>query len=178
MNYKIYEHSPPHYFDGNQIYMITAGTYKKIPYFKNKSKKSFLLDFLYNKFTQAGWKIDAWVILDNHYHLLVQSPHDASVLSTIIKEIHKFTALKLNKEDKIIGRKVWWNYWDTCITFEHSCFARLNYIHYNPVKHGYVSTPQDWNFSSYLEFHNTDSIEANRIGKMYPFDKMKLKDDF
>ncbi|MCK4353067.1 transposase [candidate division WOR-3 bacterium] len=177
-NYKIYKHSPPHYFDSNQVYMITAATYQKIPYFKSNPNKSYLLDLLYNKFTQADWKIDAWVILDNHYHLLAQAPHNASSLSAIIKEIHKFTAIQFNKEDNVAGRKVWWNYWDACITFESSYFARLNYIHYNPVKHGYVATPQDWNFSSYLKFCKIDPGGANRIEKEYPFNKVKVKDDF
>ena len=44
----------------------------------------------------------------------------------------------------IQSKKVFYNYWDTCITYENSYFTRLNYIWYNPVKHGYVDSPEKW----------------------------------
>jgi len=44
---------------------------------------------------------------------------------------------------------VWHSYWDTCIRGENDYWRRFNYIHHNPVKHGYVSQIEDWSFSSY-----------------------------
>src|SRR6185295_13265442 len=40
--------------------------------------------------------------------------------------------------DNATGRQVWYNFWDTKLTFENSYLARLNYVHQNPVKHGLV----------------------------------------
>ena len=34
--------------------------------------------------------------------------------------------------------------------------ALCNYIHYNPVKHGYVQNPEDWHFSSYRHYLRND----------------------
>ena len=50
------------------------------------------------------------------------------------------------------GRKVWWNYWDTCIRSESDYYTRLRYVFWNPVKHGLVSAPEEYTFSNYQEF--------------------------
>jgi putative transposase len=47
---------------------------------------------------------------------------------------------------------VWWNYWDYCPRDEEQYFTRLNYLFYNPVKHGYTSNLHDYVFSSFHEF--------------------------
>jgi putative transposase len=44
------------------------------------------------------------------------------------------------------------NYWDRIIRDEKDYWTKFNYIHYNPVKHGYVALPEDWAFSSYDRF--------------------------
>jgi len=84
----------------------------------------------------------------------------------------------INNLNKKPGTKIWWNYWDTCLTYENSYYARLNYIHFNPVKHGYVDNAKKWEFSSYKEFYKFDYTNAKRIEKEFPFDRVKVYDDF
>ena len=60
-------------------------------------------------------------------------------LRDLVREIHSRTAIALNRHDATPGRKVWHNFWDTRLTHERSYFARLNYVHQNPVKHGLVT---------------------------------------
>jgi len=182
--------------------MLTAATYRKQKYLKNEQIKTHLMDLIFNKFRKFNWEIDAWVILDNHYHLLLQASKNAQSLPNIIREIHKFSALFIRKfmecNDGVVakgqnhrfcppknniysknnGNKIWWNYWDTCITYERSYFARLNYIHFNPVKHGYVDSPDKWKFSSYCEFCNELGKDAEKIVKNYPFNRIRIKDEF
>ena len=55
----------------------------------------------------------------------------------------------LNRLDGQRGRQVWHNFWDTCILSETGYWTHFNYIHYNPVKHGYVPDPADWVHSSF-----------------------------
>ncbi len=200
--YKIYKHSPSHFFASNQMYMITTATYKKRKYLKDDKIKEYLFDLIFNKFSRFNWEIDAWVILDNHYHLLLQASKNAHSLPIIIREIHKFSALFIRKflncNNDVVSKgqnhrfctpknkqhnrdstsKIWWNYWDTCITYERSYFARLNYIHFNPVKHGYVDSPDKWKFSSYCKFCDEVGEEYKEILKKYPFNKVRVKDDF
>jgi putative transposase len=50
-------------------------------------------------------------------------------------------------------RMVWQRrYWEHVIRDEADLRHHVEYIHYNPVKHGYVARPIDWQFSSFRRF--------------------------
>jgi putative transposase len=67
----------------------------------------------------------------------------------VLKHLHGSTSRAWNLEDGLTGRrKVWRSYRDRFIRKEHHCYHALNYLHYNPVKHGYVDSPYDWPWSS------------------------------
>ena len=90
----------------------------------------------------------AWVILDNHSHILVKS-HAGAELNRFIGRWHGRTSFDLNALDNARGRQVWRNFWDSCIRGKADYWTRFNYIHYNPIKHGYVDGFADWPWSSY-----------------------------
>ena len=95
----------------------------------------------------------AWVILDNHTHILVKS-HVGAELNRFLGRWHGRSAYDLNALDNARGRQIWHNFWDTCIRSESDYWTRFNYVNYNPVKHGYVKRLEDWRWSSgryYLE---------------------------
>ena len=96
-------------------------------------------------------KLYAWVILDNHVHLLIKT--------SIGRELYKFinafegkTAKEVNKLDNRIGRKVWYQYWDRCVRSEKDFYTKLNYIHHNPLKHKSAKRMEDYEFSSYCNY--------------------------
>ncbi|MGH8548715.1 MAG: transposase [Methylococcales bacterium] len=43
-------------------------------------------------------------------------------------------------------------YWEYLLRSEPDFTRCVEYIHYNPVKHGYVTTPMDWPYSSFRTF--------------------------
>ncbi len=54
----------------------------------------------------------------------------------------------------------------------------MNYIHHNPVRHGYVERRQDWPYSSATEFlAGLSCQEAERIWREFPLDKYGGWDD-
>jgi len=116
--FKVYKHNPPHLFVADATYMVTAATYRKEKFFKTEEFLELLLSTIFYYFKKYEWLIKAYVVLPNHYHILgVASNRDVS-LPNIIKSIHKYTARRINEFDKVSNRKVWWNYWDSCITYE------------------------------------------------------------
>jgi putative transposase len=76
-----------------------------------------------------------------------------------MKHLNGSTSRKLNLLDNKQGRTVWYSYWDRCMRNLHDFWTRFNYIHYNPVKHGYVYNPEDWGFSSYRFYARNDENE-------------------
>lgn len=160
--------------------MITASTYKKYPYMKNDSRKEELLLSFRKACEIHQWNAIAWVVLDNHYHVMVQAPKaGAGSLPKFVSNYHKFTAKRWNDADGKHGRKIWWNYWDTCIRSEKDFIARLEYIHWNPVKHGLVDDLANYSYSSFREFYP----EKLDIGKsmhsiFVPRTELEIPDDY
>ena len=146
--YKVYLHTPPHYFTPNAMYMVTGSiVYKQHLLFENKYKE-FFLTTLFEKANLLGWNLEAWAILHNHYHFISQAPENPTILTKLIRQVHSITGIQFNRWDNAPGRQVWQNYWDTCITYEKSYLARLRYVHENPVKHGLVDNAMDYPYCS------------------------------
>ena len=83
--------------------------------------------------------------------------------------MHGRTARQWNLEEGALGRKVWFNYFDRDMRSERHYWATVNYINNNPVRHGYVSSWQDWPFSSAHQYlKSVGREEAKRIWLEYP----------
>ena len=104
--------------------------------------------------------IDAIVILPDHLHMIMTLPENDGNFSlrwNLIKGIFSRQLLKKkfispiqkNKRESGIWQKRFWEYLIRDeLDFEH----HVNYIHYNPVKHGHVENPIDWPYSSIHRF--------------------------
>jgi len=165
--FKKTRHNPPHLFISNVVYMLTASTYQKENIIHALERKTEWRDAFFKASEIYGWKAIAWVVLHNHYHVLVESPENPFSLTKFVSSYHKFTARKWNMEDRIPGRQVWWNYWDACIRSERDYHNRLMYIFWNPVKHGLVEKPEEYLFSNYQDFLQLqDEFYFNGVDKV------------
>jgi putative transposase len=125
---------------------------------------------------KRAWDLIAWVVLSNHYHCILKAPEeDASQLSSLIASVHGFTARQWNREDSTPGRVGWYQFWDTCLTHPGNFFARINYMHHNPVKHGLVNSPECYPFSSYSVWAQADDVSLPEIEGAYPWDRLNLE---
>lgn len=104
----------------------------------------------------------AWAVLNNHYHFIAQAPEDATTLEKLMRQLHSITAVEINRWDNTPGRQVWFNYWDSCLTYERSYLARLHYVHTNPTKHGLVHNAMNYPFCSYKWFVEQGEEEIKR----------------
>jgi putative transposase len=154
-------HCPPHPIQNQTFYLLTAACYEHKPRMDDLSRRQELLDRLFTHFIEAESEIVAWVVLANHYHLLVKNV-EFKQLRQIFQLIHGRLTRQWNLEDNLSG-KVWYSYSDRAIRSERHYYATLNYIHYNPVKHGYVKSPYDWEVSSvhwYLQEKGRDWLRS------------------
>ncbi len=145
--------TPPHLFVADWFYMLTGATYKQQPLIGSDDRKKEWINAFLSASEIYHWEVIAWVVLDNHYHAILRSlAESADNLPKFVASYHKFTARRWNAQDKLIGRMVWWNYWDTCIRSQQDFLNRLRYVFWNPVKHGMVDEPSEYPFSNYVEF--------------------------
>ena len=128
-------HRPPHIVFNNTIYFVTARTVDQAPYFDSNSKKNIFCLCLKAGLLKFQIALYAWVLLNNHYHLLFKIKKGED-LSKFINFLNGKNSFELNKSENTIGRKIWYQYWDHCIRDETDFWKYLNYIHQNPVKHG------------------------------------------
>ena len=104
-------YNPPHIYLDDREYYLSAATFGRRPLFSSNEHKGILRDTLKEKIQNFSIKLYAWVILDNHYHLLIRVTKKKT-LHKFIRHLHGASALQLNQLDKRKGRRVWWNYWD------------------------------------------------------------------
>lgn len=154
-------HRPPHIYKDNTYYFLTAGTFQKQHFFNTKEKMRIFTSKLSKIIKRYNYSLYAWVLLINHYHLLlkVSSGQD---LSNFIRKLHSDIAISLNELDRTSSRQVWYQYWDHCIRDEKDFFEHFNYIHHNTVKHGIYKEQNlviEYPFCSYRSWFNKKGEE-------------------
>lgn len=118
--------------------------------------------------------IFACVILPDHMHLLL-NPENIEQYPTIIFAIKYHFSKNINvggvgtppyalSKSKIKkGEKGIWQrrYFEHTIQDEEDLNNHLDYIHYNPVKHGLSKCVKDWEFSSFSKFVKSNNYDEN-----------------
>ena len=146
-------HRPPH-FDSNgaQTFHLSAACYEHRPLigtspFRMEKFEAGLMGIL----SAEGCSLHAWCILPNHWHALVRADN-LKVLIGELGRLHGKTSFLWNGEDGTRGRKCWHGCADRRIRSDRNFHAARNYIHHNPVKHGYVDQWEEWPFSSAVDY--------------------------
>jgi putative transposase len=106
---------------------------------------------------RAPFHVDAWVVLPDHMHCLWTLPEgDADFPGRwrAIKTVFSKSQPADEKRSPVMSRRgeraIWQRrYWEHTIRDDRDYAAHMDYIHFNPVKHGYVEHPADWPFSSF-----------------------------
>ena len=88
------------------------------------------------------------------------------------------TAQELNRQDSAPGRKVWFQFWDSHITFEKSYFARLHYVHGNPAKHRVVDLAENYKWCSASWFMRNASPAFVQTVKSFKTDELDVPDEY
>ncbi len=162
-------HGPPHFSSETTLYLLSAACYEHQPIIGVSPQRmaEFELEVLQTTAERAQ-KTVAWVVLPNHYHLLVDTKDILGLLKAHGR-LHGRTSFRWNAEDARRGRQVWHRAAETAMKSEGHFWATLNYVLHNAVRHGYVERWQDWPYSNaaqYLEEVGRDLAE--RRWRKYP----------
>lgn len=137
-------HAPPHLdLEGEHRYIITAACYEHAPIIgKSPERMMWCEEALLDICRELKAEVYAWCVLPNHYHMLLKTDRIAELRRGIGK-FHGRASFTWNGEDESRGRKAWHNCFERPMKSERHFRASLNYIHHNPVHHGYVEHWQD-----------------------------------
>ncbi|MGH9967221.1 MAG: REP-associated tyrosine transposase [Pyrinomonadaceae bacterium] len=174
-------HAPRHELSSSGTYFVTAASYQKEHFFRSSNRLEVLHRGLLTVGRDFGWEFEAWAVFSNHYHFVAHSPEsesNAESLSDMLGLLHEKTAKWINRLDSEPGRQVWYNFWETKLTFQKSYLARLNYVHQNPVKHGLVAVANQYPWCSARWFERT--ARPAQIKTIYSLktDRLKIYDEY
>jgi len=153
--------------DGVYIYFVTFTIIDWLPVFIDPEPTQIIVDSLQFCIREKGLRINAYVIMPNHIHMIVFDwKFDNNRLQQILTDLRKFTGRKLadhidnnlseslatvirRKELEDRERQVWQPGWYAeGLCSEKFWMQKMNYIHENPVRKGYVRLPEHWRYSS------------------------------
>ncbi|HEX5055583.1 MAG TPA: transposase, partial [Gammaproteobacteria bacterium] len=118
---------------------------------------------------QHPFEIEAMVVLPDHLHSIWTLPPDDDDYATrwsLIKAAfsrqipvnEKRNPSRLLKAERGIWQR---RYWEHLIRDEQDFNHHMNYIHYNPVKHGHAQNPVDWLHSSIHRYIAKGTLQAD-----------------
>ncbi len=159
-----------------EVYFVTDTVVDWVDIFSRPRYKSIILESLQYCLTQKGLLIYAWVLMTNHLHMIAGANEDSKV-SDIMRDFKKFTSkeiLSVLKTDIQESRRDWmlnrfeyagrndkkiknYRFWqegnDAQEIFLMDYFnQKLNYIHQNPVRAEIVNNPEDYRYSSAIDY--------------------------
>ena len=164
-------HSPPHWSEnfGHRFFLLTAACWEHRPHLGLSPERMdhFTNDWL-AMLREDCVAVHAWCVLPNHYHALVETGRLPALLKRV-GQFHGRTSFAWNAEEGTRGRPNFYRCVDRAMRSESHQWVTINYIHHNPVHHGYTTQWQDWPWSSaraWLEHHGRD--EMTRLWREYP----------
>jgi putative transposase len=105
---------------------------------------------------ELPFRIDAWVVLPDHTHCLWTLPEGDSdfperwrrIKGAFTRALPEATrsSTKLRKGERGVWQR---GYWEHTIRDDRDYAAHMDYIHFNPMKHGLAESPAEWPYSSF-----------------------------
>lgn len=145
-------------------FFFTVVTHNRREFLCNAENILLLRQAFREVMSKSPFIVDAIVILPNHIHCIWTLPPGDSDFSDRwrliknyfthhcdIKYQGKISVSRQNKGEKAVWQR---RFWEHQIQDEIDFIRHVDYIHYNPVKHGYVKAPKDWNYSSFILYVN------------------------
>ncbi|MDP3335077.1 MAG: transposase [Methylococcaceae bacterium] len=135
-------------------YFFTLVTYRRQPIFADYGQVEQLRQSFREVKAKRSFDILAAVVLPDHLHCLWRLPEGDTDFSTRWQMVKTGLPRRIPAIIKKNGAKAVWQprFYEHCIRDESDFHKHLDYIHYNPVKHGLVSSPGEWPHSSFVRF--------------------------
>jgi putative transposase len=156
-------------FTPGGVFFFTLVTHERRPILKEAATVAVLRAAFRTVRNTRPFKIDAIVIMPDHLHCIWSLPPDDDDFATRWRLIktwftkHCDPALRavpgparMAKQEQALWQH---RYWEHRLRDETDYIRHVDYIHYNPVKHGHATTALEWPYSSFRRY-----VEAG----MYP----------
>ena len=143
------------------LFFFTVVTYHRQKIFNTPKYCALLRETIISVKAKYPFDIKGWVLMPDHIHCIWQLPENddrnslrwgqiKSGFSKRVKpDLHTpewINRSKLNRRESTIWQR---RYWEHLILDDNDYLQHMNYIHYNPVKHGLVRQVKEWPHSTF-----------------------------
>lgn len=148
-------------FDPGGVFFFTVVAERRVPVFSHARARRDLRPAIRTVQAERPFEMTAIVLLPEHLHCIWRLPEGDSDFSTRWSCLkRRFTqtwlgaggvetdvsASRRNRRERGVWQK---RFWDHRLRNEDDMIHHVNYIHYNPIKHGLVRCPHAWPWSSF-----------------------------
>jgi len=134
-------------FPGAVYHIIQRGNNKQ-NIFLNDVDRLYFLKLLREAKTRYGYYLYCYALMDNHFHMTIETPSDISI-SEIMHFVEGRYASLFNNKHRMVGHLFQSRFKSILVEKEAYLLELSRYIHLNPVKAGYVISPEQYLWSSY-----------------------------
>ena len=136
-------------FYTENVWFFTLLTHRRKPLLTHPQVQTALRQAIMDCRHRYPFEIDAWVLLPEHLHCIWRLPDidlDYSRRWSIIKRLCTQSCQNIAPDLLPLWQK---RFWAHAITSDEDYLHHMNYVHYNPVKHGLVKRVCEWEWSSF-----------------------------
>jgi putative transposase len=105
-------------------------------------------------------RVDAWVVLPDHMHCIWTLPSDdanftlrwrliKAAFSKQLPKVEHRSSVRVARGERGIWQR---RFWEHTLRDERDYAAHVDYVHFNPVKHGYAQAVKDWPYSTFHRY--------------------------
>jgi len=138
-------------YSGATYHVISRGNYRKDLFSDEKTGLSFERT-IFEAAERCGWKLYAYVIMSNHYHLAIETPEPNLVEG--MRWLQSTFATRFNRYRHERGHVFQGRYKSLLITEDRPLLGLIDYIHLNPVRAKLctVDTLREYTLSSFPKY--------------------------
>ncbi len=129
------------------LYHLTARGNAQAAIYRDDDDRQMFLDLLGREIHQQGWLCYAYCLMDNHYHLLIETPEPN--LSKGMRRLNQVYTQTFNRRHGQVGHVLQGRYKSIVVDKDNYFLELSRYIVLNPVRARMVKAAKDWSWSSY-----------------------------
>ncbi|MFH0827622.1 MAG: transposase [Candidatus Omnitrophota bacterium] len=156
-------------YKNETVYYITVRTNNHELLFQDNSDYEFFVEVLKSRKEKYGFKLYAYCLLNNHYHLLIE-PLEGANISKIMQALNTSYTLYFNKKYNRTGHLVGGRFESRLLNKDNGLLNETMHIHLNPS-----DNYRDYQWSSYSEYMGL--INTGLIDKEYILSFLCLTDE-
>jgi len=130
------------------VYHLTARGDRREPIFDDEGDRLLFLELLGKEVRQQGWLLYAYCLMDNHYHLLLETPEPSLVRG--MRRLNGVYTQTFNRRHQLVGHLLQGRYKAILVDKDSYLMELCRYVVLNPVRAKMVAAVKDWPWSSYL----------------------------